>query len=250
VQPLSETKVFPPMVVQMIGVGEATGAMDQMLTKIADFYDDEVDAAVAALTSLIEPGDDGLPRRSGRRLPHRHVSAHLLHRRRGQVNRWRRRRLFALRRAPPRRAFTEAGPADRASGWRWAPALPRRHRWPTLGHDAVPANGGSAASSPSSPHILRLAGGNVLLRTRRISEGCARADLAADVIAATGSSISRWSGQHLHVCIAGDVSRAIGLGRRGGALGASASCVAFCLLAWSMQSASSRPPWGRSPKGE
>jgi len=55
VQPLAETKVFPSMVVQMIGVGEATGAMDQMLTKIADFYDDEVDAAVAALTSLIEP---------------------------------------------------------------------------------------------------------------------------------------------------------------------------------------------------
>ena len=55
VQPLAETKVFPPMVVQMIGVGEATGAMDQMLNKIADFYDDEVDAAVAALTSLIEP---------------------------------------------------------------------------------------------------------------------------------------------------------------------------------------------------
>jgi type IV pilus assembly protein PilC len=55
VEPLAATKVFPPMVVQMIGVGEATGAMDQMLTKIADFYDDEVDAAVAALTSLIEP---------------------------------------------------------------------------------------------------------------------------------------------------------------------------------------------------
>ncbi|MFO0594186.1 MAG: type II secretion system F family protein [Myxococcaceae bacterium] len=53
--PLSETKVFPSMVVQMIGVGEATGAMDQMLTKIADFYDDEVDAGVAGLTSLIEP---------------------------------------------------------------------------------------------------------------------------------------------------------------------------------------------------
>ncbi len=53
--PLSATKVFPPMVVQMIGVGEATGAMDQMLNKIADFYDDEVDTAVAALTSLIEP---------------------------------------------------------------------------------------------------------------------------------------------------------------------------------------------------
>jgi len=53
--PLSETKVFPSMVVQMIGVGEATGAMDQMLNKIADFYDDEADAAVTALTSLIEP---------------------------------------------------------------------------------------------------------------------------------------------------------------------------------------------------
>ena len=53
--PLAETKVFPPMVVQMIGVGEATGAMDQMLSKIADFYDDEVDVAVGALTSAIEP---------------------------------------------------------------------------------------------------------------------------------------------------------------------------------------------------
>lgn len=53
--PLAETKVFPSMVVQMIGVGEATGAMDQMLGKIADFYDDEVDAGVAGLTSLIEP---------------------------------------------------------------------------------------------------------------------------------------------------------------------------------------------------
>ncbi len=53
--PLAETKVFPPMVVQMIGVGEATGAMDQMLGKIADFYDDEVDVAVSALTSMIEP---------------------------------------------------------------------------------------------------------------------------------------------------------------------------------------------------
>jgi type IV pilus assembly protein PilC len=53
--PLAETKVFPPMVVQMIGVGEATGAMDQMLSKVADFYDDEVDVAVSALTSMIEP---------------------------------------------------------------------------------------------------------------------------------------------------------------------------------------------------
>jgi len=53
--PLAESKVFPGMVVQMIGVGEQTGAMDQMLQKVADFYEDEVDTAVAAMTSLIEP---------------------------------------------------------------------------------------------------------------------------------------------------------------------------------------------------
>ncbi len=54
-EPLAETGVFPPMVVQMISVGESTGAMDAMLSKIADFYDDEVDTAVATLTSLLEP---------------------------------------------------------------------------------------------------------------------------------------------------------------------------------------------------
>jgi type IV pilus assembly protein PilC len=54
-EPLGQSKVFPPMVVQMIAVGEATGAMDTMLSKIADFYDDEVDEAVAALTSMLEP---------------------------------------------------------------------------------------------------------------------------------------------------------------------------------------------------
>lgn len=54
-EPLMETKVFPPMVVQMIGVGEATGALDVMLNKIADFYDDEVDDAVAAMTTMMEP---------------------------------------------------------------------------------------------------------------------------------------------------------------------------------------------------
>ena len=53
--PLADSRVFPAMVVQMIGVGEQTGAMDQMLGKIADFYEEEVDAAVSALTSLIEP---------------------------------------------------------------------------------------------------------------------------------------------------------------------------------------------------
>jgi type IV pilus assembly protein PilC len=54
-EPLAASGVFPPMVVQMISVGEATGAMDTMLTKIADFYDDEVDDAVGALTSMMEP---------------------------------------------------------------------------------------------------------------------------------------------------------------------------------------------------
>jgi type IV pilus assembly protein PilC len=54
-EPLGQTKVFPPMVVQMISVGETTGALDAMLSKIADFYDDEVDSAVGALTSLLEP---------------------------------------------------------------------------------------------------------------------------------------------------------------------------------------------------
>jgi type IV pilus assembly protein PilC len=53
--PLRESNVFPPMVVQMISVGEETGALDDMLTRIADFYDSEVDTAVDALTSLIEP---------------------------------------------------------------------------------------------------------------------------------------------------------------------------------------------------
>lgn len=53
--PLAETKVFPPMVVQMVGVGEATGALDAMLAKVADFYEDEVDNAVAALTAMMEP---------------------------------------------------------------------------------------------------------------------------------------------------------------------------------------------------
>lgn len=54
-EPLAKSKVFPQMVVQMIAVGEATGALDSMLNKIADFYDDEVDAAVSTLTSMLEP---------------------------------------------------------------------------------------------------------------------------------------------------------------------------------------------------
>ncbi|HEX9912850.1 MAG TPA: type II secretion system F family protein [candidate division Zixibacteria bacterium] len=54
-QPLKETGVFPPMVTQMISVGEKTGGLDDMLNKIADFYEEEVDAAVSAITSIIEP---------------------------------------------------------------------------------------------------------------------------------------------------------------------------------------------------
>jgi len=53
--PLKQTNVFPSMVVQMIGVGEATGALDTMLSKIADFYEEEVDVAVAGLLTLLEP---------------------------------------------------------------------------------------------------------------------------------------------------------------------------------------------------
>lgn len=54
-EPLQACGIFPPMVVQMISVGEATGAMDAMLNKIADFYDDEVDDAVSAMTAMMEP---------------------------------------------------------------------------------------------------------------------------------------------------------------------------------------------------
>lgn len=54
-KPLSKSAVFPPMVCRMIGVGEQTGQLEKMLSKIADFYDEQVDAAVSGLTSMIEP---------------------------------------------------------------------------------------------------------------------------------------------------------------------------------------------------
>jgi type IV pilus assembly protein PilC len=54
-EPLNRAGIFPPMVIQMISVGESTGALDSMLSKIADFYEDEVDVAVGNLTSLLEP---------------------------------------------------------------------------------------------------------------------------------------------------------------------------------------------------
>ena len=53
--PLEKSGVFPPMVISMIAVGEQTGGLDEMLSKIADFYDDEVDVAVSGLLSLLEP---------------------------------------------------------------------------------------------------------------------------------------------------------------------------------------------------
>jgi type IV pilus assembly protein PilC len=55
VEPLKATEVFPHMVAQMVGIGEQTGALDAMLGKIADFYEQEVDAAIANLLTLIEP---------------------------------------------------------------------------------------------------------------------------------------------------------------------------------------------------
>jgi len=54
-EPLARSNIFPPMVIQMIAVGESTGALDSMLSKIAEFYEEEVDVAVANLTSLLEP---------------------------------------------------------------------------------------------------------------------------------------------------------------------------------------------------
>ncbi len=53
--PLGKSKVFPPMVIRMIAVGEKSGELEKMLTKVADFYDEQVDTAVKGLTSLIEP---------------------------------------------------------------------------------------------------------------------------------------------------------------------------------------------------
>jgi type IV pilus assembly protein PilC len=54
-QPLIENPVFPPMVSQMVKIGEETGELEKMLAKIADFYEDEVDAAIGPLTAIIEP---------------------------------------------------------------------------------------------------------------------------------------------------------------------------------------------------
>jgi len=54
-KPLTQTKLFPPMVTQMISIGEESGNVDTMLSKVADFYDEEVEQAVKALTSLLEP---------------------------------------------------------------------------------------------------------------------------------------------------------------------------------------------------
>jgi type IV pilus assembly protein PilC len=54
-RPLEKSKIFPPMVVKMISVGEQTGQLEKMLSKVADFYDEQVDTAVGSLTSMLEP---------------------------------------------------------------------------------------------------------------------------------------------------------------------------------------------------
>ena len=54
-EPLAEDPVFPPMVSQMVKIGEETGELEKMLGKVADFYEDEVDASIQSLTSIIEP---------------------------------------------------------------------------------------------------------------------------------------------------------------------------------------------------
>jgi type IV pilus assembly protein PilC len=54
-EPLTQDPLFPPMVSQMVKIGEETGELEKMLSKIADFYEDEVDAAIQSLTSIIEP---------------------------------------------------------------------------------------------------------------------------------------------------------------------------------------------------
>ncbi len=82
-EPLKKSGVFPPMVVQMINVGEQTGGLDEMLTKIADFYDEEVDAAVQALLVRPRAHHDRVPRRDRRRHDRGHVPADLRHDQRG-----------------------------------------------------------------------------------------------------------------------------------------------------------------------
>ena len=74
--PLKAAPVFPGMVTHMVGVGEETGALDQMLTKIADFYEDQVNAAVKSLTSILEPVD--ARRRRRHRRVHRDLDVHAL----------------------------------------------------------------------------------------------------------------------------------------------------------------------------
>ena len=75
--PLAQHKVFPPMVVQMLAVGEDTGAIDTMLQKVSDFYDAEVEATTEALTSLIEPLMIAVLGDAHRRHDHRALHAHL-----------------------------------------------------------------------------------------------------------------------------------------------------------------------------
>ena len=85
--PLQKSAVFPPMVISMIAVGEQTGGLDEMLSKIADFYDDEVDAAVSGAAVAARADHDRVPRRRRRRHGRRDVPADLRHDQRGAVGR-------------------------------------------------------------------------------------------------------------------------------------------------------------------
>ena len=133
--PLRQCSAFPPMVSQMIGVGEETGALDTMLEKIADFYDSEVEAAVKALTSILEPVDDHLRRRHRRRDRDLDVPAAVQHLQQHQV---------ALAARPF--GVPCAGRACRGRRWSGARAAERTPRPPL---PAGPVDGVLPLSSPT-----------------------------------------------------------------------------------------------------
>ena len=110
-RPLEQHEVFPPMVTQMISVGEETGALDEMLDKIADFYDAEVTATVDALTSLIEPLMIVVMGGDGRRHGHQPLPADVQHHQAHQVGEHRRAtdaQYLVLPRALPAELLEEA----------------------------------------------------------------------------------------------------------------------------------------------
>ena len=111
VDPLRECGVFPNMVTQMIGVGEATGAMDNMLQKIADFYEEEVDAATKDMLAMLEPAIIGSARRYHRR--HRDFALHATVRHDRQVGRLRNNSVGR----PEFARWQQRPPAENGVGW-------------------------------------------------------------------------------------------------------------------------------------